>query len=325
MLAACATRPAAIPEAVARDAPPAEAFPESAETGDPIPPDRFDKVRNVVGGVVNRTANRLDRFFGNPRVYQEHYDSYAQLDLMALAQQNEYPAYRSDLAFKLALPYTQNRWNVVVESDTKKTEYTDGFVDDPLDALTQPTYRAGLRYVGVRSADWNFTTDGGVEVVNPPDVFLRARLSRAIHWPNWSARFAEEATGYGNVRRIATTSIDVDRLLRPAWLFRASTELNFTNIEDVTDWRQSLNLFHQVDLRRAMQYQIGVQGSHTPFTSTSYFAAVRHRQQLERDWTYLEWIPLVEWNRDRNFEPALSLQLRYEIVFRGQPPARPDD
>lgn len=314
-LAACANQPAPEPpgEEMIETAPPA-----APETADRIPPDRFDAVRDAVSGAVNRAANRLDRFFGNPRVYREHYDSYAQLDLVALNKQYEPPAYRSDLRFKIALPYTENRWKVVVESDARDAENTDDYVGDPLDALTTPSYRAGMRYVAIRTADWDLTTDGGVEAVNPPDLFLRARLSRAARWSDWSARFAGEATGYGNARRIATTSIDLDRLTAPAWLFRASTEFNFTNIPNVRDWRQSLSLFHQVDLRRAMQYQIGVHGSHTPFAPTGYFAAIRHRQQLERDWTFLEWIPLVEWEHARNFAPVLSLQLRYEVVFRGR-------
>lgn len=90
--------------------------------------------------------------------------------------------YNTSVQAKIALPRTEGRINIVIESDTNRNLKDRAFSDDPLTAVTDSTYSGGLRYVIQHSDKWYSHVDTGIQFAVPIDLFVCGQLRRNYQW-----------------------------------------------------------------------------------------------------------------------------------------------
>ena len=85
---------------------------------------------------------------------------------------------------------------------------------------------------------------------------------------------------------------------------------------DDFDLRQDLSLFHKLDSRRALLYQVSVLGVTRPQTQvTDYVALLVYRYRLHREWIFFELSPQLHFPKVRDFRPSGALSMRLEFLF----------
>ena len=81
---------------------------------------------------------------------------------------------------------------------------------------------------------------------------------------------------------------------------------------------QSLNLIHQLSAKRNIIYKVAVFADSEPtIFATSYLINLRYRQNVHKDYMFVELQPQILYEKETDFESQYSLFLRLELLYRG--------
>lgn len=278
--------------------------------------DALEQTRQTVTHALNYLTRKIDAFFSDSREYEDATGSWAKVNLQMRVQENKMAEYVSTVQIKIALPRTENRFNIVVQNDTEN-ELGDGDVsNDPLTAVTDPVYSGGLRYVIKRNEKWYAHISAGIQFSTPIDFFIRGRLRRNFKWGDWRFLVAETATLYQSGRSTTLTHIDLEHLIAKKLLYRNRLIVKIEQAPEVSDWSFDTSLFHRLDSKQAIQYQTIVLGDYDTLRATDFSVNLRYRRQLQRKWIFLEITPQVLFSEINNFTNTSSIYFKLEFLFR---------
>ena len=276
----------------------------------------LDKSRNVVARTIDRVARAVDRFFANSDVYTNTEGSWASLGLGVRLRSDGKQEFVSDVEARLALPNTEKKYNLLVESNATTPDPISAI--DPLSAVTKPVYTGGLRYIVTDSPTWHMHFDAGVEFNTPLDAFVRTRVSRTYTWTGTQLRLAETLTKYQSGRANTLSEVVLDQLLPRKWLWRNSFALKVASPRSESYSLYTSSLFHRIDQRRAIQLQALAYGLDDPARMHEYQFNLRYRiRSKTRDWVFYEIAPQQLYNETNGFQPITSIYLRVDLLFRG--------
>jgi hypothetical protein len=303
---------------------PATPAPQAAEQVDQ--PDLFtsiDAPRDYLSGRIISFATDVDRFFGDDRNYQESNKSLFQLGLSRAS------GYGGDGKLVLAaranlnLPSTERRLHLLVESnpDQNITGEPAQTQNEPLtNNINKPiSYGVAVRYAKEKAEEkpWYFSTDAGIKFqgisMNP---FARARGSYSIPLDHWRLKAAESVYWFNTTGAGETTQLDLEHLLSEPVLFRATSNATWLKDKKNFDLRQDLSIYHTLNDRTALLYQVSAIGVSNPqYQLTEYVASILYRYRLHRKWIFFDLAPQLHFPKTNNFQSGFSLNMRLEVLF----------
>ena len=274
---------------------------------------------NMSRGFVN-WAKDMDRFFGDARNYQEANDSLLQMDISRVI------GYQGDgnsvLSFRanVNLPNTEKKLRLLLETDPDENlagNTTKNQTPQITKSTAPKSYAAALRYEKSEAERWHFSTDGGIQMAGLASTpFVRARLSLAMPMEEWRLKVAESVFWFSTIGAGESTLIDFERTLSKPLLFRASSNATWLNNTQNFDLSQSFSVFHAVDERTALLYQMSVIGVSRPQTQVSdYVILMTYRYRLHREWVFFEMSPQIHYPRVENFHISTLLSMRLELLL----------
>lgn len=279
-------------------------------------PDPLERTRSSVTRSLNYLTRKLDAFFGDNREYEDTIGSWARINLQARVQEKAPTEFNSSVQVRIALPRTESRFNIVIESDANKDLEQGLFSADPVSAVTDPTYSGGLRYIIKHNEKWYAHADAGIQFGAPIDVFMRGRLRRNYKWNSWRFQAAETLTLYQSGRAYAVTQMDLEHLLTGKLLFRNRLSLSVRKAPEESDWSFDTSFIQRLDSVQAMQYQYIVRGNYATLHATDFSFNLRYRRRLQRKWIFLEIIPQALYSETYNFAYTPSIYFKLEMLFR---------
>jgi hypothetical protein len=286
--------------------------------------DKFDSMeasRDYLSGKITSFASYIDRFFGGDRHYQESNDSVLQMDLTRVA------GYGSDYKFDLAtrmnlrLPVTEGRLHLLLETDPEKNIITEptpitSKIAVPGQVAVPGSVALAVRYAKAREDVWHFSTDWGIKFPIPPKPFVRSRGSYSVPLGNWRLKAAESVYWFNTLGAGETTQVDLERIISPPLLFRASSIATWLNDNQNFDLRQDLSLYHTFNDRTAVLYQASVIGVSNPaYAMTDFVVFMVYRYRMHKEWLFFELSPQLHYPKDREYKPSPALSMRLEILF----------
>lgn len=279
-------------------------------------PDPLERTRSSVTRSLNYLTRKLDAFFGDNREYEDTIGSWARINLQARVQEKASTEYNTSVQVRIALPRTENRFNIVIENDANRDLDQGIFSADPVSAVTDPAYSGGLRYIIKHSEKWYAHADGGIQFGAPIDVFTRGRLRRNVKLNGWRFQAAETLTLYQSGRAHAVTQADLEHLLTGKLLFRNRLSLSVRKAPEVSDWSFDTSFIQRLDSVQAMQYQYIVRGDYATLHATDFSVNLRYRRRLQRKWIFIEIIPQALYSEANNFVYTPSIYIKLEMLFR---------
>lgn len=297
--------------------PPAEPVPDSRIL------DRIDGSRDYLSQKVVNFSKRIDQFFGDERYFQEHNKSVVQLYLNETIAQGGSSTFRFEGRAKLDLPAAKKRIHLVLESDPERTTTGEVNKDQPValkgDAAPPPEkYAASVRYEKAEEGLWHFSSDAGIKLRFPLDPFVRARGSYAIPIGEWRLKITETLFWFGTIGLGETTQLDLERVLSPPVLFRATSTATCMQSPQNCALRQDLSIFHTLNERSVLVYQASVIGTNKPkLEETAYVLLMRYRYRLYKEWVFYEISPQLHFPKTDDFNLNALLLLRMEMLFGG--------
>jgi len=279
-----------------------------------------DATREYVSRHFMGLATALDRFFGDERNFQESNRSVFQLDIDELMQAGGQRESSLSGRIKLHLPSTEHRLHLLLESDPEQN------IGGPANAQNQTQrigafrapgeYGLALRLERSKEQVWHASADAGVKLHAPLEPFARTRISLIIPLGEWRMKPAQSLYWFSQSGLGETTQLDFERQLAPQTLFRATSSVTWLHLPQRFDLQQDLTLFHSLDEKRALQYQLSLIGVSKPqsMLDDAVLSAL-YRRQLNRSWLFFELNPQLHFRHSQSYDMDPLLWLRLQILF----------
>ncbi len=221
--------------------------------------------------------------------------------------------YQSGVNVKLALPNTNDRLKLLIETEEDEDETKES---DVLGTTKNVTYATALRVQLSRSERWKTTWDNGVSWEGEPVPFSRIRARRIQYFDLWHTRFFQSLyyrtnQGWGEkTSYVAIRPLDLTKHFN--FTLNASYKLN----DDYFKLNNSYSVFQEIDSRSIIVYRFGISGD-TEGTEkvNSYTISTGYRQEIYGGFVYMDLVPEVSWPRSRNFEPTPGITFNLEMIF----------
>jgi hypothetical protein len=284
--------------------------------------DRFDSMeapRDYLSGKIVSFANYIDRFFGGDRHYQESNQSVFQLDLSRVAGFGG--ARKLDLAARLnlRLPVTEGRLHLLLETDPDKNLTAEPTPGQPVlrnQVVAPGSYGVAARYETAVANVWHFSTDGGLKFPIPVQPFVRTRGSFSSTMGEWRMKATESVYWFHSIGAGETSELDLERFISEPVLFRATSTAIWLNDTQNFDLRQDVSVYHTLNDRTALLYQVSAIGVSNPqYQLNEYIAQVLYRYRLHREWMFFELNPQLHFPKIYNFHISPAISMRLEILF----------
>lgn len=280
-----------------------------------------DAPRNYWSDKFVAFANDIDRFFGDPRYFQEANKSVLQLNLTKVQEPGGSNIAVLDGQAKFDLPSTEKRFSLMLESNPEKN-ITGEAAKRPVlanEVVTSNNQSAALRVERPREeSPWYFSADAGIKVRVPLEPFVRTRASYTKPLENWRMKIAETVFWFSSIGVGETTQIDFERFISEPTLFRATSTVTWMNDPHNFDVRQDFSVYQTLNDRTALLYQGSVIGVSQPqWQTTEYVLLLLWRYRLHRSWVFVELSPQLHFPQAKNFETSPMLLMRMEVLFDG--------
>ncbi|GAB5604131.1 hypothetical protein [Sideroxyarcus sp. TK5] len=297
-----------------------------AELGNPLPAlastgmQQADATREYVSEQFVRLITGLDRFFGDERDFQESNRSVLQLDLderlLAGGQRETTLSGR----VKLHLPSTEHRLHLLLESDPEQNTAGPGAAQNPAQRVgpfrAPGEYGLALRLEEREEQVWHTSTDIGIKLHAPLEPFARARASLVVPLGEWRMKPAQSLYWFSQSGLGETTQVDFERQLAEQTLFRATSSVTWLHLPQRFDLQQDFTVFHTLDEKRAVQYQLSLIGVSRPQSRLDdAVLSVLYRRQLNRRWLFFEFNPQLHFRHAQSYDMDPLLWLRLQMLF----------
>jgi len=281
---------------------------------------QVDTSRDYISGHFVDFAASVDRFFGDERNYQESNQSVLQLDITRVVGRGAERRFVLSGRAKVHLPNTEKRLHLVLESNPDKNVSGEDSQtkSTPVDQVAAPeSYAAAARIENTEKKFWHLSADAGIQLKGlDTSPFARARGRIEVPLDKWSLKAAETFFWFRNTGTGATTELDFERHINEPELFRASTNASWLMKNGYFDLRQNLSLYHALNERTALLYQVSAIGVSKPKMQVGeYVLLLLYRYRLHHQWVYAELSPQLHYQQGDKYRVRPMLLMRLELLF----------
>jgi hypothetical protein len=276
----------------------------------------MDDSQRVVSESIRNLSRRMDRMFGTTETLpDEVYDSMLRLRFIQRLDEGGGGDFEFGAGGVLSLPGTERRLSLVFISDdyddpVARERGTEREIEDPT--------RRSLALRLLRPPDpWGSDISVGLRSGDPIDMLTRVRGWRDFEVGDLWIRPGQSLFWYDEGGAGTATDFRVERpLASTRMLLRSHTRVTWFKREEQFYYDQVFSLLQPLAHRRDLLWQIGVQGESEPNDRvTRYYAQVRWRSVLNRDWLIAELRPQALRERENDFRTQWRLYFGFELLF----------
>jgi hypothetical protein len=271
--------------------------------------------QEAISRSVTTLSHRMDRMFGTDETFpEEAYDSFLRLRYIQRIDEGGGGEPEFTVGGRLSLPSTRERLSLVFLTD----DY-----DDPLDRerrtereIEEATRQSLALRLQRPSRRLKTSISAGLRSGDPIDLMTRLSVWRDFKPRSWHIRPAQTMFWYDERGAGGTTDFRVQHPIGAAMLLRSDSSATWFRRDEQYYYNQVFSLFQPVARRRDLLWQIGVQAESEPNNHvTRYYAQVRWRSVVHRDWLVFELRPQALRDRENAFRTQLRLFLGFELLF----------
>jgi hypothetical protein len=284
--------------------------------------DSFDSIqapRDYLSGKVTSFASYIDRYFGGDRHYQESNSSVFQMNLSRATGYGGSRSLNLDARFNLRLPNTEGRMRLLLETDPERNlndEPAKGLVVAPNQTAAPKGVAVAARITTVEQSAWYFHTDAGLKFPLPIRPFVRSAVSYSVPLGEWRMSAAESVYWFNNLGVGVNTTLNLERIMNAQFLFRSASNVIWLRDTQNADMRQDWSLFHTLDDRTAILYQLSTfLVSNPAYQVSDTVLLFDYRYRLHQKWLYFDFSPQLHFPKLKNYQATPSFNVRLEVLF----------
>lgn len=297
--------------------------------------DQLDKIQNWVGSYVEDIGESADSFFGTQESFDRTQGS--RLDVMTPITFHENGKIDTRVKFraKVALPRTNKRWNLIVQSaENALDDYASGGSASATTSNNRlvgtsgtdddTVARVGLRYMLDVKDYTNAFVDFGLNFRNviEPDPYARVKGTYKWHLADkLYSRMVQDLfwESYAGVGFNSKQTFDYE--FNQQNLIRSQTEGTWWDKDQYYELHQTFYFYQTMNVHRAIAYHVGWDwdtkdvGPHL----ISYHTGFNWRERIYKKWLFFEMEPRIDFDQDTNFrkaDPNITFMLEAQFYDR---------
>lgn len=278
----------------------------------------LDVPQHAIYTDLESVARAVDAFFANEKVTYDYSGSFARYTLDTSFEEGGVVSVIGNLDVSLRLPRTQQKLDLVLESDPLETQNN---LQRATTVGTEQSSNNGV-YAGLQreygnEEKWRFKPSLGLKLHFPIEYYVRLRAYRDYKFGLWNMLLSESTYWYDTTGAGIDSEMVWSHVLDDNLLFRSNSLVRYTKQYERFDLSEVFLLTQPLTRRRAITYSIGFFGNTDPTMHiTDYVLQARYRQLLHGNYLYLELVPQVRYRIDYDFTQEDSFLLRLEWFFQ---------
>ena len=278
----------------------------------------LDVTHEDISKKIINLSNRIDSFFGDERIDDEANNTRVRLFTVTTFREAQKASTEGNFRIQLRLPKTEKRLQLVVQRDQEDDEEelrpSENEPGQNQQGLAEKT-TAGLRYL-LDVADINFSSELGLRLSWPPQIFGRMRFRKNINFGKWVFRPVEEITWLDREGWFSETDLNFDRRINPFWLFRFVNNVEWNDIDYKLRFQHGPSFFQKINDRMGLSYNARATLEQNPnLSSQNYQIGVGFRQLLYNKWFFWELSPALNFPREQDFRRTPIATVKFEAIF----------
>ena len=281
----------------------------------------IDTTHDEISNRILSLSNRIDSFFGDPRIDDESNNSRVRVFNQTNFREAETAENEVGYKIQLRLPKTEKRLQLVIQQDedeeepgqtssTAAAQRNEGAREDLADKST-----AGLRYI-LDVADIKLSSDAGLRLNLPPQAFVRFRFRKNMTFGEWAFRPVEKLLWVDREGWYSQTDLNFDRRINDTWLFRFVNNLTWDDQDYILRTQNGPSFFQKVSEITGINYSAYVYSQDTPsWAVQNYVLSLGFRQLIYKEWFFWEITPSLSFPREERFHRTPGLSIRFEAIF----------
>lgn len=280
-----------------------------------------DSLHGSLSESILSTATWLDSFFGDERHDIEENQTYVRVRYDVFRERGAVTEYKPTVDSRLVLPQFQKKTHLVISGEPAVMPAGSAEpVGTPGERLARPedqTLSASINYFFKSTAKESFLVKAGTQFQNgAPILFMGPRYRVLFPFTPWDLRFTEDVIWRSDQGWQSVSRFDYERTLPHELFFRTSAEGVWTQHVDGYLYGVSLLLRQPLDPKRALEYDAITSFQTRPISDLEEVAfRVRYRQQIWREWFFLEIAPQCRFPRSMHFQSTPGILFRLEMFF----------
>lgn len=286
----------------------------------------IDRMQRGVYSSVCGSAAWFDGLFGTPRYDQDSEETFGRLGLFEKYDRRDKLDTRLRLRARFSLPNLENRLKLTLgrgdEQALVEERPTDSENPRPanLQSVDDDAWLLGLGYNKQGGLENGFDFGVGVRLSSGLDPYAKASYRHNFFFGgDTMLRFREtpfwrDSRGFG-----ATTQVSLDHLATNTVLLRWNNIATVAEDTEGFEWGTSTTVFHSLGKRRGISYTALVGGeTRADVRIQDYGIDVRYRQNVFREWLFMELSTSLTWPREtleeeREINPGVGIG--FEMYF----------
>jgi hypothetical protein len=269
------------------------------------------------------TSNFIDMFFsGNRENIVTDKKSYVGLSYFIGYETLRAPEYRFNLSSYLALPRTEERWRLTIESYDPDESVDQGASGTAGGAATEQDYLLGLQYLTEYGFLSNVSFGTGIRtsgLAETPDPYVSVTARRSFYYPeNWELWLANKLQYFVVDKTDNKTEVRISRVISEETKFEFYNSMRYLQDGNYWQLKNQLSLYKLLPNKRGVAYQAALYSLRDPdemFKLQYYYLGVFFRQMIHEEWIYVELTPALMWRTENNFQASERISLNFGIVF----------
>ena len=181
----------------------------------------------------------------------------------------------------------------------------------------EKNYSAGIQADIGEKYGWKFKPAAGIHLDSIIDPFATFKLYRKYMFNKWSVNWQETPYWYNSFGWGFDSYLELNKKFSEEDLFRIATFARWREDIDHFELSQVYSMFHTLDKKKALSYYAGVYGISEPSVHTThYLIGSTYRQNIHKDYLFIELVPQIIYKNTNNFRAEPSIVFRIEMIFK---------
>ena len=276
---------------------------------------RIDKTKRQMDTQVQRAAQWVDSFYGDPNYEAEVASTQLRIRPEYYYRKEQGGKIKGKVSLRLMLPNTGNKISLIAGNDLDEFEDGGAVDDDDDDAVI------GLQFFGKKSKGWHSSLTAGIKfndvagIVGPRFRYRKAFNDRSSY--RFTQSFRWQTNNYWQIN----SRLDLNYVVSDRFFFRQTFDGRWRGEDaDEEGYRTRVSSFltQRLENMAGLQYEFSTIFHTKPDNHVDrYTVAVRYRKQAWREWFYYEIVPQLSFEDKYDFKANPGIRLRFEVFFGG--------
>lgn len=276
----------------------------------------WESTHDVMSEKVGEWSNNLDTYFSGQRHSNTSESSVAMRFGTIIEKQDGVSGF-FNLDAKVHLPYTEDRLDLIIESDADELTQDNRITDNEpgqniLQSAQNTRFATMLRYF---KEEWQANIDVGLLVRMPMDPFARITFDQDWRLGNWQFVQDQSVFTYYTLGNGVRYSIGAVRPVAERFKFGAEFGVTYLESDSEAYWRENIYLSHALSDISNIRYQFSYLQTGSSPHAESFVYFFEYQRLLHDNWLIGHFKPQVIYKRENDYQPDLTISASLEVLL----------